>query len=268
MNQDVEAFYDRFAAKFVEDIAGGNARIEQQLIFLSRTIPTSIRSVLVIGSGSGQAAHYIATRLAKEARLLAIDISDANLRLAHAVFDHPRIEYRKVDVTCDPLEGEWEVILMPDVYEHIPKASRGLLHKKLDRALSQNGKILFTVPSPGKQASLYATGKGLQIVDEVVTLEDLNQVARDVGGLLTYFNMISVWETNDYIHAVVERGAAQVKPIGEKDTIPIKGWLPKSVWSKGREFLGYRCGLYNLRQNWRRRRILRKLARTNSDANR
>jgi hypothetical protein len=37
---------------------------------------------------------------------------------------------------------------------------------------------LFTVPSPGKQASLYATGKGLQVVDEVVTLDDLNQVAR------------------------------------------------------------------------------------------
>lgn len=259
MDQNVEAFYDVFSAKFVGDIAGGNERIQQQLGFLSKTIPRNVRTVLVIGSGSGQAAHYIATRLAPAAKVLAVDISGENLRLARALFDHPRIEYRKVDVITDPLDGEWEAILLPDVYEHIPRTARGVLHEKLNRLLSGNGKILFTVPSPGKQASLYATGEGLQIIDEVVTLDDLTLAARDVGGVLTYFNMISVWETNDYIHAVVEREAEQVRPIVESDRVPIKGWARRNLWEKGRDFLGYRFGLYGLLENGRRRRILRKL---------
>lgn len=260
MDQNTEAFYDDFSRRFVGDIAGGNERIQQQLIFLSRSIPTNIRSVLVIGFGSGQAAHYIVTRLAPHAKLLAVDISSENLRLARALFDHPRIDYRKLDVINDPLDGEWEAIVLPDVYEHIPKAARGILHEKFNRLLSRDGRILFTVPSPGKQASLYATGEGLQIIDEVVTLDDLNQVARDVGGQLTYFNMISVWETNDYIHAIVERDAMQVRPIAENDRVPLKGWPRRSLWDRGRDFLGYRFGLYNVQENWRRRRILKRLA--------
>jgi SAM-dependent methyltransferase len=257
---NVESFYDEFSARFVNDIAGGNERIQQQLEFLSRTIPPNLRSMLVIGSGSGQAAHYIAARLAPQAKVLAVDISGENLRLASAVFSHPRVEYRKVDVISDPLEGHFEAILLPDVYEHIPKTARGVLHQKLDRLLSSDGKILFTVPSPGKQASLYATGEGLQIIDEVVTLDDLKLAADAVHGILTYFNMISVWETNDYIHAVIERDAARVRQMDTRDRIPLKGWARRTLRDRGRDFFGVRFGLYGVRENWRRRRILKKLA--------
>jgi SAM-dependent methyltransferase len=216
----------------------------------------------VIGCGSGQGAHFIASRITKNAKILAVDISSENLRLARDVYNHPRIEYRQIDVTRDPLEGQWEAIILPDVYEHIPKEARQVLHEKLDRHLSRSGKILFTVPSPGKQASLYATGEGLQIVDEVVTLEDLNRVAQDVGGVLTYFNMVSIWETNDYIHAVVERTAETVRPIGESDKVPIKGWMQRSLWQRGRDSLSVRLGIHKLHQDWRRRRIHKRLTRT------
>lgn len=260
MSQSVEAFYDEFSAKFVEDIVEGNERVEQQFIFLSRAIPSSAQSVLVIGCGSGQGAHFIATNVAVNAKVLAVDISTENLRLARSVFEHPQIEYRQVDVTADPLEGEWDAIVLPDVYEHIPTRARPVLHAKFDRLLSKNGRILFTVPSPGKQASLYATGKGLQVVDEIVTLEDLNQVARDVNGVLTYFNMISVWETNDYIHAVVERGAEAVGPIDERDRLPIKGWTQRSFWKKASESLKHRSSFNKLQQNRHRKRIQKQLA--------
>jgi hypothetical protein len=76
-------------------------------------------------------------------------MSGENLRLARAIFDHPRSEYRKADVIRDPFDGEWQAIVLPDVYEHIPKAAREVLHEKLDPLLCSDGKILFTVPGPG-----------------------------------------------------------------------------------------------------------------------
>jgi SAM-dependent methyltransferase len=263
MTSEVSAFYDDFSRRFVEDIVQGNDRIHQQLLFFSRALPPNTQTVLVIGSGSGQGPHFIAT-IAKQAKILAVDISKENLRLARNLFAHPRVEYRHVDVTAGVLEGEWDAIVLPDVYEHIPKDARRSLHQQLARLLKGNGRILFTIPSPGKQASLYASGVGLQIVDEVVTLEDLVQVAKDVGGDLTFFNMVSVWETNDYAHAVIERKADFVRPMNENDKLPLKGWPPRTLWHRGKDFLGYRFGFYRLSQNWRRRRINQKLARTSS----
>jgi len=228
MDIKVEEFYDNFSKKFIEDIVEGNERVEQQQIFLSRAIPANLRTVLVIGCGSGQGAYFIATRIAKKAKVLAIDISSQNIKLAQSMYPHQRVEYRQADIIKDSIEGQWEAVILPDVYEHIPKELRPLLHQKLAKHLSLGGRLLFSVPSPGKQASLFAKGEGLQIVDEVVTLDDLNLVAREVGGVLTYFNMISAWETNDHIHAVVDRTTDTVRRIGKNDQLPNKGWTERS----------------------------------------
>ncbi len=260
MVSKVEAFYDDFSRGFVEDIVQDNERVAQQLDFFARAIPPNVKSVLVIGCGSGQGAHFIATSIAKNARVLAVDISGENLRLAHTLFPNERIEYRQVDVTSDSLEGVWDVIVLPDVYEHIPKDARQHLHAKFSGLLSRKARILFTVPSPGKQASLYATGKGLQVIDEVVTLEDLSNAAADVGAVLTYFNMISVWETDDYIHAVVERDADQVKPIRAADMLPIKGWPRQSLVVRGWNSMGHRLHVFRFLQSRKRRRIQKRLA--------
>ena len=261
MGKNVEDFYDNFSKRFVDDIVEGNDRVKQQLEFFARAIPRETSRVLIIGCGSGQAAHFIVTKIAPNARLLGVDISSENLRLARNVFSSPSIEYRQLDVTADSIDGKWDVIILPDVYEHIPKEARATLHQKIDQLLTERGRILVTVPSPGKQASLYATGEGLQIVDEIVTLEDLRLIARSVGGVLTYFNMISVWDTNDYIHAVVERGAEPIRSLAENDKLPIKGWEPRTIWKRGLDFLGYRLRFYRLQEHWLRQRVRRKITR-------
>lgn len=226
MRSEVEAFYDTHSQKFIKDYVKGNARVERQFEFFSDAIPRNIGKILIVGCGSGEGSHFIANRVAKNAKILAIDISSENIRLAKALFQHPNIVYSQVDVITDPIEGEgeWDLIVFPDVYEHIPKESRPTLHNKLNKLLSKKGKIFLTIPSPGKQAHLYSTGKGLQVVDEVVTLEDLVLLSNDVKGVLSYFGIISVWNTNDYIHVIVERGVEQIGEITSDDKLPIKSW--------------------------------------------
>jgi len=135
------------------------------------------------------------------------------------------------------------------------------LHARLNSALTQSGRIVVTVPSPGKQESLRTSGQGLQIIDETITLQDLVRLAEDVRGTLTYFNMISVWDTNDYIHAVVEREADHVRVLSETDQMPIKGWPHRSLWARGRDFLYTKTGVGGLQERWRRAHIHRRLSK-------
>ncbi|MGH7162658.1 MAG: class I SAM-dependent methyltransferase [Planctomycetota bacterium] len=212
MKGDVERFYDEFSRAFVRDYVHGNARVDRQLQFLEESLPRDARSVLVVGCGSGESARHVARRIAQRARVLAVDISGQNLRLARALHSHPRVEYRKLDVVAEPLEGEFDAVVLPDVYEHIPRAARGALHAKLRGVLGEGGRVLLTVPTAAKLRALADAGEALQIVDEEVTPGDLLRLADEVGATLTYLAFVSVWESNDYIHAMAERGAERVGP--------------------------------------------------------
>ncbi len=255
MSGEVERFYDEFSREFLKDYVYGNRRIERQLQFFSNAISQETAKVLVIGCGSGEGAYFIATKIAKNAEVLAVDISSECVRLAKVLFSNDRIIYRKADIVTESIEGEWDVIVLPDVYEHIPREARDILHAKLNELLSKQGRILFTVPSPGKQASVYVAGKGLQVIDEVVTLEDLINVAKSVKGVLTYFSMISVWDTNDYVHVIIERGAEKIGQLGKAEKLPIKGWPRQNAWSRGWAFLSYDLQVVRLQQWWRRNRV-------------
>jgi SAM-dependent methyltransferase len=197
-----------------------------QFDFLRDALPRQVRSVLVIGCGSGQGAHFVATRVARQARVLGVDISPASIAIAEKLFAHSRIEYRCMDVATEGLSGVWEVIVFPDVYEHIPVAARPGLHQQLRSALAPNGLLLLTLPSRWHQEMLHVRGSGLQIVDETVTLEDLQQLARDIDGNITYYAMVSVWGGHDYVHAVLERGRSSELPIGGHDRVPIHRCQP------------------------------------------
>lgn len=260
MSSDVESYYDRFSKRLVRDLIYGNERIQQQLEFLSRAIPADTKSVLVIGSGSGQAVHFIASKVAPNAKVLAVDISANNLELGKTLFSHQNVEYRKIDITRDEVNGQWEVIVLPDVYEHIPRPVRDKVHAALDKLLSTNGRILLTLPTPGKQRALVEGGEGLQIVDEIVTLEDLAGLAASVHATLTYFNMISVYDTNDYIHSVIERHAESIRKITKNDMVPLKGWPKRNLIRRGLSFVNGRAHLNVLLEKWRKMNIHKRLA--------
>ncbi len=256
MAQSIEHFYDDFSATFVKDFVRGNRRNDRQHRFFHDAVPPDIRSVLVIGCGSGQGSHYLATHVAPQANILAVDISAENLRLAGALFPHPRVEYRKVNVVEDALDGQWELIVLPDVYEHIPKAMRATLHARMDRLLAPNGRILITVPTPAAQAHVLASGGTLQIVDEPVTLADLMQMAADVQGVVTFFAMVSIWRTDDYIYAVVEREGEPSRPLARADKLPVKGHPHRHALARAGQSIWRFLGVARW-QRWRRERLIR-----------
>lgn len=64
----------------------------------------------------------------------------------------------------------------------------------------------------------------------------------NVGGMHTYYSMISIWRTNDYCHAMIEKNADVVYPISQADMLRVKkhsassvGWLISRISRTGRQ---------------------------------
>lgn len=257
---NIEEFYDSFSTRFIRDYVYGNPRVREQMEFFSRSIPKNIQSVLVIGCGGGQSSLHIARNCAKKAHILALDISSSALQIARAICSHPRIKYREADILKESIEGPWEIIVLPDVYEHIQLECRTILHKIISRLLSDNGRLLLTCPSPYHQEFLRRNHpEELQIVDETVTLEDLLAFAKDMSGCLSYFNMISVWHRNDYIHAVIEREVGKMGEAMERENLPVKNVRKERAFAKAWGRFLRTSHLNNLVFWVRYRRILRAI---------
>ena len=254
---EIASYYDDFSTRLLSDYVVGNRRIEAQCSFLREAIAPTAKRIIVIGCGSGQSAYFMARRVARRASIVGTDISPVNIRIARLLFPHKRIEYRHADILQERLDGVWEVVVLPDVYEHIRTSDRTKLHANINPALGERGRILITVPSPGHQQFLRERGDGLQIVDETVTLDDLRMMADELRASLTFFSMVSVFRTNDYIHAVIERGADRVRPIIARDRLPIKRQVPwfRTQWNRWVARSG------KLTRPWRALRVARRLGR-------
>ncbi len=218
----VQSYYDAFAQRLLRDYLIPNRRIIAQMDFLRDAIPQSAARVLVAGSGTGQTASYIARRLARRATVLGIDISPVSNAIANRLFGTRRLSFQSQDLRTGSIEGRWEVIVLPDVYEHVPIGDRPAVHSRLDAWLADKGRLILTLPSPAYQRFLRQQGEGLQIIDEIVTLNDLGQLAADVNGTITYYALVSAFRTNDYIHTILERRCDYVAPITQADRLAVK----------------------------------------------
>jgi len=253
---DTEKFYDVFSKRFLDDYVEKNDRVVAQKSLLKSAIHPEVANILIVGCGSGETAYFLAKHT--KANILAVDISSEALTLATRLFAHPRIEYRRLDVIREFLEGPWDVIFFPDVYEHIPAAFRHRLHHVLDGLLSENGQIILTVPSQFKQECLRATG-GLQIVDEVITLDTLLELAKGVHGALTYLNLLSVWDSGDYIHAIVGRRSPFLTALSQNDMVPLRSHKPLSFPQRIIAFTAQRTKVRRVWRSLKRRVLARRL---------
>jgi 2-polyprenyl-3-methyl-5-hydroxy-6-metoxy-1,4-benzoquinol methylase len=226
-----KAFYDEFATKLVRDFLAGNPRIESAISFASYILKKEKRmSVLDLGCGIGWSTYEF-SRACPGGFIQGLDLSSNLIGLAKRMF--PENEHRQY--TCGDLtEKDWsahepkkyDACVMLDVYEHIPKASRSCFHEAISLLLSDDALLILTCPTTLHQAFLRNKhSEGLQPVDEDVTIADLQKLAEQVSAEITHFEYISIWATNDYFHAVLNRKVAR-KDIGKK--MRSYSLLPKS----------------------------------------
>jgi 2-polyprenyl-3-methyl-5-hydroxy-6-metoxy-1,4-benzoquinol methylase len=202
MSSEVKEFYDEFAERvLLRDFRYLNLRQEAIKQLCTRFVPSGAR-VLEIGCGVGIIAKHLQSL---GSYVLSLDISERNVEIAGAYAGSSKGDFIVLDVVEQAAEldkhGEFDVVLLPDVIEHIPKTRYPDLFATIEKRLSPGGRVLLTYPSPEYQEYLRANKPDvLQVVDETVLLTDI-LAATSLRPL--YFDYRDVWQRHQYNHLVL-----------------------------------------------------------------
>jgi SAM-dependent methyltransferase len=97
--------------------------------------------VLDVGCGIGAVAFDMAER--SGASVVAIDLSEDHIKTARSRFQHPRIEFRVQDGRKPSPDGQFDIVVLSNILEHLPE--RPAFLRDVQRAVSPS-KILIRVP--------------------------------------------------------------------------------------------------------------------------
>lgn len=207
MSSEVKEYYDEFADRvLLNDFRYLNLRQEAIKELCTRYVPAGAR-VLEIGCGVGIIAKHLQ---GMASYVLGLDISERNVEIARVYAGSSKCDFIVLDVIEQAVEldehGEFDVVLLPDVIEHIPKTRYRELFATIERRLKTNGRVLLTYPSPEYQEYLRENKPDvLQVVDETVFLTDI----LDVTSLRPlFFGYRDIWQRHQYNHLVLATGAS------------------------------------------------------------
>jgi len=236
---EARAFYDDFSRRVqLEDFRRINERLEAVKGLCDAFVSRDAR-VLEIGCGAGIVSRHLLTR---GARLLALDLSEANVSTARRHAGSLGGEFLALDVVAeaDRLadKGPFDAVLLADVIEHIPLAERPGLFRTVEGLLAPKGVVLLTWPSPEYQEYLRSDRpEALQVVDETVALAEL---LSETTLQPLYYQLCDVWCQRQYAHLVLA---------WRQQFVPQE--LPKSLWER------MTCKVRNRLWRWRNRSVLR-----------
>ncbi len=208
-----ELFYDNFTKKLISDYLSNNVRMASALKMVLSNISLNSKKILDIGCGIGWSTHEIANSL-KNSHVHGIDLSSNSIKAANTLFKLDNNEFSKSDVTKDIVKNndDYDTIVMIDVLEHIPQNERIQFNDSLSRIMTKDARFIVSCPTIYHQEYLRTKNpEGLQPVDEDITISILSEIADKLDGDITYFSYTSIWNTNDYLYAVIQRNT-EYKP--------------------------------------------------------
>jgi len=201
-----EAFYDRFTKKLVSDYLTNNRRMFSAIRLALKWIPVKSSNILDIGCGIGWSTHELASHN-PTVIVKGIDLSSNSIEVANTLFKTENTSFEKLDVTKEDFTKNniFDAVIMLDVLEHIPVDDRDNFIDSVNSILTSRGRFIVSCPTVFHQNYLKKKGEGLQPVDEDITIDILQKIAMQLNGDIIYFKYISIWHTNDYFHAVIEK---------------------------------------------------------------
>jgi SAM-dependent methyltransferase len=202
---DIASFYDGFTSRLLRDYVYGNARVEAAVGHVCDHITTTHASVLDVGCGIGySAAAYAAAH--PWVNVHGVDISPRNIDAARRLFADARVSFAVSSMDAPPDGAPFDVIALIDVYEHVPRQNWSCFNDVLRRTLSLRGCLVMTAPSALHQGYLATHDpEGLQVIDETIGMEDVLALCSALEATLTCYKHVTMWNTNDYVHVVIER---------------------------------------------------------------
>lgn len=187
----IRDYYNEWVHRQVRDMLF-NERQKLAIAWAGRQIPKDATRVLDLGVGIGWSSWEF-SRLGLE--VTGVDISDRMIECGRELF--PGLVLSSLDLRdCWP-QGEYDVIIMLDVFEHLDFPIRD----RIVRSLSPRGRLIISCPTQLHQQWLKRHNpSGLQPVDREVGLDDM----LELGGVVTTYAYQSVFTPNDYFYCVID----------------------------------------------------------------
>jgi 2-polyprenyl-3-methyl-5-hydroxy-6-metoxy-1,4-benzoquinol methylase len=246
--REVTAYYDARVQGKVLDFVNKNPRIEAAVATLAEWAPAKPTRILEIGCGIGATTWRMA-RAWPHAEVIGADVSPLSIKTARSCFHRVNLAYVEGMIEPGALKGKFDLVVLMDVYEHVPLSERPSLHAVLDSLLSEESRVFLSFPTPTLQNfGRLHDASGMQPIDEDVRPGDMLALAAATHTRLMYFREVGIWRYGDYAHAVLGRyrelaEVARRKPRPKGLThvkTAIKNVLRSSVGSEGRtNYLGF-----------------------------
>ncbi len=202
--QDVQKFYDDYVDK--QQIVGINERHYSIVNYLLEFGLKPDSKVLEIGCGIGTLTELL-SGVIPNGQLLANDISPKSIDIAsEKLKKYTNVDFIVGDIAQQNIEGKFDVIVMPDVLEHIPPADHFKIFAKLSELIDPKGFILIHIPNPNflEWCHVY-NNKGLQVIDEPVHTNHLVEALYPNNLYLHYLKTYSIWFDNHDYQVIVAK---------------------------------------------------------------
>lgn len=196
--QQIKSFYDQFVE--VQKRTGINLRHRWIMKWLKSKGLRKTDHVLEIGCGIGTVTYLLAKQTS-QGRVLATDISPKSVEMAQAwLHKYPQVSFKVTDMTDFESDSLFDVIVLPDVLEHIPIAEHAALFAKLSQVLKPEGYIFIHMPNPRFLEWQHVhQPEHLQVIDQPIHSDHLMKVAYESGLYLDQLHSYSIfYDTPDY----------------------------------------------------------------------
>jgi trans-aconitate methyltransferase len=201
--EHIKSYYDSHVFRKLGDFVDGNARVECALETVESWAPAKPARIAEIGCGIGAVCWRLSQRW-PEAEIIGMDISEKSLEIARRIFGSRQISFCAGALEPGKLSGQFDLIVLMDVYEHIDRSERELVHAVLKDLRSPRGRIMLSVPTPRHLQWLQANHPDeIQPIDEHISIETISTLAKETATEVVFYQEVGIWHEGDYAHAVL-----------------------------------------------------------------
>jgi 2-polyprenyl-3-methyl-5-hydroxy-6-metoxy-1,4-benzoquinol methylase len=197
-------FYDGYVARQLR--VGINARHRAIARGLRRFGWRPDDRVLEIGSGVGTLTALLAQGQGDRGELVGVDLSPKSIEAARQrLAAHQHVRLIAGDILKIELGGPFDVIVLPDVIEHIPLEHHAGLFQRVAGWLAPTGFVLLNYPEPHYLSWCREHRPDLlQAIDQPIHADVLLSNCRPAELYLAHLETYSLWvEEGDYVMAVL-----------------------------------------------------------------
>ncbi|MEZ4825556.1 MAG: methyltransferase domain-containing protein [Bacteroidia bacterium] len=197
--KEIEQFYDGYVERQVN--LGINPRHRSIQRWLKQFGLKPHHRVLEIGCGVGTQTELLLRYLGPQGFVTAMDISPRSIEVARQrLSSYKNAELIAADATDYDFSEKYDMIVMPDVIEHIPVDLHYRLFEKLSAVLKDEGKIIIHIPNPYYLEWVHKNEPELlQVIDQPIFTDILVKNVYPHGLYIHSLKTYDIWvEECDY----------------------------------------------------------------------